>query len=400
MISVLCEWSRKRRWTLSAFCLLCANASRPRYYVSATADRIASCRVCEDDFALPFVLGVLALVGVPLLVYLARCVLRRWVPVSWRAEAKRRWAVYRLGTKCKLIFSFFQIACKVGVVYQVTLPAEVTALLSFFELAISFGLDLTAPFECLGANSYLQRLQVWIFAPLALCFLLCVIGLLYNLCKHRHRPLSLRDRLRAAVTWALPLIVKLMFLLYSTINLRAFEAFRCHDFGEIDGKLLMADVRVECGSAEHDRIVAWAQFAILLYPVGWTATTALLLFAARRSIVGEQRPTALSRSLNFVFSEYENRFFWWEVVEMFRRVLLVGLMSIVLEGSIVQLVIATLFCIFYLILQLQAKPFEHADDDYVALSSSSSLAVLFFSCVVLKVGTSTPLPDPSHALSP
>ena len=24
MISVLCEWSRKRRWTLSAFCLLCA----------------------------------------------------------------------------------------------------------------------------------------------------------------------------------------------------------------------------------------------------------------------------------------------------------------------------------------------------------------------------------------
>ena len=64
------------------------------------------------------------------------------MPVSWRAEAKRRWAVYRLGTKCKLIFSFFQIACKVGVVYQVTLPAEVTALLSFFELAISFGLDL------------------------------------------------------------------------------------------------------------------------------------------------------------------------------------------------------------------------------------------------------------------
>ena len=51
---------------------------------------------------------------------------------------------------------------------------------------------------------------------------------------------------------------------------------------------------------------------------------------------------------------------------MFRRVLLVGLMSIVLEGSIVQLVIATLFCIFYLILQLQAKPFRHADDDYVA----------------------------------
>ena len=46
---------------------------------------------------------------------------------------------------------------------------------------------------------------------------------------------------------------------------------------------------------------------------------------------------------------------------MLRRFFLVGLMSILppgLEGSVVQLVIAGLFCILYLVLQLHAQPFR------------------------------------------
>ena len=120
-----------------------------------------------------------------------------------------------------------------SVVYQVVLPPAVTAMLSSFEVVISIGLDLTAPFECLGASSYLQRLQFWIFAPLLLALSLVAIGL----------ALRRRDGLRKGVIWALPLIVKLMFVLYTTVNLRAFEAFRCYDFG-VDGRWLMSDVHV------------------------------------------------------------------------------------------------------------------------------------------------------------
>ena len=79
---------------------------------------------------------------------------------------------------------------------------------------------------------------------------------------------------------------------------------------------------------------------------------------------------------------------------------LVGLMSIVLEGSIVQLMIATLFCILYLILQLQAKPYKDPSDDFVALSSTASLVVLDFSCVILKVGALTETPEVDAILSP
>ena len=293
-----------------------------------------------------------------------------------------------LGVKLKQAFSFYQIACKVGVVYQVTLPAAVDALLSSFEVAITLGLDVTAPFECFGASSYLQRLQFWIFAPLLVVLILFATGTVLR-----------RGDWRNGVLWALPLVIKLMFLLYTTVNLRAFEAFRCYDFG-IDGRWLMADVKVACESAEHESIKGWAWLAILVYPVGWTATTALLLFVARKSILGLQKPTALSNALSFVYSEFEPAFFWWEVPEMARRFLLVGLMSIVLSGSIVQLVIAALFGILYLVLQLQAKPYKEASDDYVALASTTSLSVLLWSCVVLKVGVLTDTPEVDAILPP
>ena len=48
--------------------------------------------------------------------------------------------------------------------------------------------------------------------------------------------------------------------------------------------------------------------------------------------------------------------FWWELLEMLRRFLLVGLLSIINPGSIMQLGTATIFCILFSSLQLQAKP--------------------------------------------
>ena len=52
-----------------------------------------------------------------------------------------------------------------------------------------------------------------------------------------------------------------------------------------------------------------------------------------------------------------------------------------------QLVGATLFSIVYLTIQHQISPYLHVSDNFVALASSFSLAVLFFCCVILKVTT-------------
>ena len=91
----------------------------------------------------------------------------------------------------------------------------------------------------------------------------------------------------------------------------------------------------------------------------------MLLITARKAIWGQQRPTGLSHALRFVFDDYEPSYFWWEVLEMLRRFVLVGLMSIIPTpnhvGSVVQLVIATLISILYLMFQLQVRPSSFCD---------------------------------------
>ena len=70
---------------------------------------------------------------------------------------------------------------------------------------------------------------------------------------------------------------------------------------------------------------------------------------------------------------------------MFRRFFLAGLLSIIDPGSLVQLCVATLFCVLYLVVQLHVKPMADAMDGYLALGDSTALAVLYFCCVILKV---------------
>ena len=89
----------------------------------------------------------------------------------------------------------------------------------------------------------------------------------------------------------------------------------------------MADVSIVCGSTKHRTAQSIAIAAILLYPIGLFALNGALLFYARDAILSE-KPTALSRAVAFLHREYLPAFYFWELMEMARRFLLVGLFTL------------------------------------------------------------------------
>lgn len=58
----------------------------------------------------------------------------------------------------------------------------------------------------------------------------------------------------------------------------------------------------------------------------------VLLRAAKKAII-EDQPTALSRALNFLHKDYEPKCYYWEVVEVMKKIILVGFASIILPGT-------------------------------------------------------------------
>ena len=85
--------------------------------------------------------------------------------------------------------------------------ATVRTLLNNFTIVITFALDIQTPFECFGAHRYEQQLLFWLVAPLGLVLVVFGIGVLkecFKPSKHTKRTST------AAITWALPLVFKLM----------------------------------------------------------------------------------------------------------------------------------------------------------------------------------------------
>jgi hypothetical protein len=85
-------------------------------------------------------------------------------------------------------------------------------------------------------------------------------------------------------------------------------------------------------------------------PVGIFLLNGSLLVVARRAIRKDE-PTALSRALGFLHSEYQTAFFWWEMMEFARRFLLVGLFIIFpyQQGTIMQVAVANVTAMVYLV---------------------------------------------------
>ena len=79
----------------------------------------------------------------------------------------------------------------------------------------------------------------------------------------------------------------------------------------------MTDVSIECSTpwvgvtynARHATVMIMAAVTIAVYPIGLFVLNAVLLFRARNAIISG-KPTPLSRSIHFLYKEYEPWAFW------------------------------------------------------------------------------------------
>jgi len=348
------------------FCKRCAGHGDDNgvavYYSAALASERAQCRECGDllrNVLLVLFLGVL--VGGGALLLLGVACYRSFAPKA-RAQLSDAWATFEPHHKLKTLVGFFMIAVHLNDVYEVELPPAVLRMLDGFAVLISLGFSgLGTVLECLEMPGYTATLACYVVVPVVL-----VIGFLLG---------SLRcfRKQRTLVEAALPPTLKLTFLAYPLLTNYAFRGFACYRF--VESAWLKADVAVECGSADHDEAVALASVAIGLYSAGLLAIHAALLHSARHAIV-HQRPTALSRAIAFLHREFRPEAFWWELVEMMRRLVLVGLM-VLAEGKMVELLVATLLSVLFLLMQMRVQPYTSRSDNDLAAVASFALVVIF-----------------------
>lgn len=365
------------------FCQLCVNTTNT-YYKAADGQEPAGCLECADTLA--STIGIAsAFIAVALVVAIA----------LWRL-AKRPcigrlstfvYEAFTLHNKLKILAGFYMIAARVDKVYEVRIPSDMRdvydTMTRVVTLGINVGLEVT-PLDCVQLNGYFWRLVFWMALPIGLSASIVVGSWLWLVVNGRGNQANVAKA-------AAPLLLRLLFLMYPIVTREAFEAFSYFNFRDDDVAWLRADVSIERGSREDARARSLAVIAIIAYPLGLLVLFGALLFRARHAIRMAQ-PSALSTAISFLHREYDVKFFYWELFEMLRRFVLVGVLVVFpAQGTVEQLAYGALFSIIYLAFQVAASPFRKTSDNALAVVCSLLLAVLFICLVFYKYGEFTDL---------
>eukprot|EP00966_Prymnesium_polylepis_P316335 7309435-Prymnesium_polylepis.2 len=82
---------------------------------------------------------------------------------------------------------------------------------------------------------------------------------------------------------------------------------------------------LNCDNEEYSRTSELAYFMVAVWPLGLPFLYALLLGASHRALsVGNGKMTQMGRMTAFLWDDYHPHSFWWELVELGRKLALTG----------------------------------------------------------------------------
>jgi hypothetical protein len=173
----------------------------------------------------------------------------------------------------------------------------------------------------------------------------------------------------------------LTFLLYPGITNKIFEAFACRDLGH-GMSYLHVDYTVNCESSDYTTLTVCCYLLVILWPFGVPFFLAFVMNRERQHILDDDEDTL--QKYAFVLGDYKKEYWYWEVVELARKLVLSGLMALVGRGSIAQSFGATIISFMFFSLTFKERPYESDRLNFVKIFTEFQIFFVLLVCVVLQ----------------
>lgn len=303
------------------------------------------------------------------------------------------WPNGKLAVKLKVLFTTYQIVgtftWTLGTVFPL-LFTEVASYLLFLNVDFT---DAIPSFACLYGSDYFIELCFVTGFPVLLVILIIIYWTVA-------RQITADENTRRKIyTRSIQGIILVTFLVFTPVSSKIFRALRdCVEFEDI-GSYMPEDYTVVCGSTEYENVRAVAWTAVAVYGFGTFGFYLVLLCRNRRDIqrqcelvdLGDKRTLqaeeeleALNtklQSVSFLFKSY--CYWWWELVELVRKVVLGGVIALIEPGSVEQSIVLMLLALGSTVLYHQFLPFRH--ENRLGLVASYTVFFAAFASLLLKV---------------
>ena len=293
--------------------------------------------------------------------------------------------------KIKTAIGLYQCIAAVPSVFDLVLPPDMQEYTQWVHL-MEFPADLSDVLfvraACFG--SYRKQLLIGSSWPLVLLFV-AVAGCTCRVyIQSRQKlsdpsivalpPVGFWVAVRAAFQQTLPLTLVVTFVLVPSTATRIFKTFLCDPI-ELR-RYLHDDLAMDCDSDEYTTTHNVAIVMLVVWPVGVPLLYALVLWANRKALAnGALTPETIASE--FLTGDYKHSSFWWEPLEMLRKITLTGVVLVIGEEvEQARVLAALLVSIAFLALHLTVQPLRRAEDGAMMMLAEVSL-ILVYLCVLL-----------------
>jgi hypothetical protein len=335
---------------------------------------------------------------------------------------------HTMTVQLKITLTFLQVLSQIHIVYDIPYPESFVV---FVERMAFLNLDFIDVMRvgCVARVDFYGKLFAVTLVPLF------VSALMYAAVRYvRH---ALVDKAQAVSNMCTKAFMLLTFIIFPSVSTTVLRAFPCHDFDD-DSSLLKADYSIDCNAQDRHGYVFYAALMTIIYPIGIPVLCAVLLWKQRhlvcpkleteKMVCGVKMGTssaprwqkvcgvklfppptlsvadddallavrektlrdkdddthAMLRSTQFLFKEYKPRYWWFEVFECARRLMLTGGTVFFLEGSATQVAAGILVSLVSIQVYAQAQPYIRHQDNVLAMTAQWGIFFTLFIGLLLK----------------
>eukprot|EP00752_Nemacystus_decipiens_P018764 g16824.t1 len=285
----------------------------------------------------------------------------------------------------KIVTVVWQILTQFADAANVTYPGVYQDFLNAIDV-INFDLGSALAAGCLWSGvDFHGRLLVSTLGPL---IVVAFLGMTYLIAVRRNGGAAgdaeAVEQIRQKHQAALLLVT---FFVYSSVSSTVFQTFACETLD--DGtEYLREDYRIHCTDARHKAFEVYAGIMVAVYPVGIPLLYAVLLFQRRDVLADAGADKTVAQSIAGLWEPYRPEWFYYEVVECGRRIMLTGVVVFIFPNDAAQIAITMLISFFFFAVFEMLSPYTSESDMWLSRGGHVLVFLSMFDLLMLKVDVS------------
>ncbi|GMH90277.1 hypothetical protein TrST_g7328 [Triparma strigata] len=330
-----------------------------------TEDPLMLCKSCENstiDVIVTIVILVLVAAAIGSLVYISK--------KKSRDSEEHRKTVKRFKNGGKIIFAGAQITASLpSFIPAIDLPNNFKEALKAASILNIDVFNMVSVGCWAGSVNYYSKALIMTLMIIAICGVLILTGQLVK--KHRSK----------CFTSA----IAITYLVLPTVTTKIFGLFPCDELDD-GSEILRKDYTISCQDDDRDFWEAYGWLMVGVFPIGVISMYGFLPWSKREKLkkpVEQRLEDEEITPLAFLWEPYKPEFWYWEVIETGRRLMMTGVLSTIKPGSFSQLVAGLMMNILYFGLLCQANPYNDNRDNSIAVLSTLQIIVIFIASMLM-----------------